>query len=370
MLSFGLPLLLLLLLLVPALAVCTVWAVRQRRLATARFAGSRSSLAGGSSVRGRRRALKAGLFIAGVGLVVLGAARPQHGAHQIVVPRTGSDVVLAIDVSRSMNVQDVSPSRLDRAKQAADALMNHLNGDRVGLVVFAGSAVVRFPLTTDTVAAQQVVDSLAILDSGVKSGTDLDSALAASQGVFSGSATQGKVVVIISDGEDLAGQDFQAAQSAASSGLTIETIGVGTVAGGPVFAVNNVSGATTPVVDPDTGQTAISHRDDGNLLQLAVAGHGTAYDGNSTDFAFALSNSIDRLQPTTFQSGLTSIPVEYFQLPLILALLLLFTDMLLPENLRPRSASARVTPPAAAPAAAVDDSSAPPAAAAAAAYRG
>jgi len=273
-------------------------------------------------------------------LLALACALPEFGHQKLVLPRKGSDVVIAMDVSRSMAVQDVQPSRLDAAKKAADVLIDHLNGDRVALVVFAGSAVDRFPLTTDPDAAKQVVDSVAILDSGVKGGTDLASAFNTGSTILRGDASYGRVIVVVSDGEDLAGNDLQAAAQAAQAGITVETVGVGTAKGGPVYATNSVTQKTVPVIDPDTGETAISRRDDGNLRRLASSGKGTAYDGNSTAFAFDLSGAIDRLQPTRFDSGLATIPFEYFQLPLVLALVLLLADSVLLEGTRVRTAKA------------------------------
>jgi Ca-activated chloride channel homolog len=332
MVTFGLPALLLLLLIVPLAGAMLWWSAKQRRQALLAYAGNRLLWLRSNWTNPRLRRLKAGLMLCTLLLLALAAALPEHGQRKLVLPRAGSDVVIAVDVSRSMGVQDVAPSRLDAAKHAADALVDHLNGDRVAVVVFAGSAVDRFPLTTDLDAAKQVIDSLAILDSGVKGGTDLSSAFQTADTVLKGDATRGRVVVVISDGEDLAGNDLQAARQAAGDSLVIDTIGVGTTAGGPVYALNPLTGQSTAVIDPSTGTTAISHRDDGNLHQLAASGGGTAYDGNTTDFAFDLSGAIDRLQPTRFESDEATIPNEYFQIPLTLALLLLLIDVVATEG--------------------------------------
>jgi Ca-activated chloride channel family protein len=339
MMDFGAPVLLVMLVAVPLVAAAIAWGSRRRRQAIAQFAGSGMSRLRSAPTARARRAVKIVLLLGGVTLLAAAAALPQHGHQHLILPRQGSDVVLAVDVSRSMGVQDVQPSRLDHAKQAADALIDHLAGDRVALVVFAGSAAPRFPLTTDLAAARQVVDSMAILDGGVKGGTDLVAALTTANETLKGDQTRSKVVVIISDGEDLAGSDMQAAARAGAAGLTIETIGVGTQTGGQVFATNPASARTTPVIDPDTGQTAVSHRDDGNLRQLAAAGHGSAYEGNSTDFAFVLSGAIDRLEPTRFASGNATIPYEYFQVPLAAALVLLLVETLITEDRRRRRAA-------------------------------
>ena len=331
MIGFGLAGFLLLLIVVPLLAALLLWGARQRRLAALRFAGNGLTRLTSGPDGSIKRRLKAVLLLTVVALFVLAIARPQLGAQHVVLPREGSDVVLALDVSRSMGVADVKPSRLDAAKQAATALLDHLGGDRVGLVVFAGSADLRFPLTTDFTAARTVVNAVTIKDSGVQAGTGIAEALTTSSNVFTGDQTRGKVIVLISDGEDLSGGDLNAATIAASKGIVINTIGVGTAQGGTVPAITAFAASTQKIIDPATGAPAISHRDDSHLRQLAAAGHGNAYEGNNADFAFDLSTQIDRLEKTRFQSGETDIPIERFQIPLALALALLVLDSLISE---------------------------------------
>jgi len=334
MIQFGLPLLLLLLLAVPVLAAVLGWGIWRQRVAAARFAGGGLTLLRSGRASPWRRGFKASLLLFVAALLAVSIARPQRGSQHVLLPREGSDVIIALDVSRSMGVSDVAPSRLDRAKQAANSLIDHLGGDRVGVVVFAGSASLRFPLTTDFQSAQQVINGIAIRDSGVAAGTDLDAALRTARDALTGDKTTGKVIVLISDGEDLSGSELAANQDAAKAGTTIDTIGVGTAAGGPVFAVDAQTKAATPVIDPSTGTQAISHRDDSHLRQLAAAGHGTAYDGNTTDFAFDLSTSIDSLQKTRFETGEATIPTERFQIPLAIALALLVIESLIAESRR------------------------------------
>lgn len=344
MIRFGLPALLGALLAVPALAAILVWGLRRRAAAERRFAGSGLVLLRSGSIAPGRRRFKAALVLLVAALLAFALARPQIGQTSVVLPREGSDVVIALDVSNSMAAGDVKPTRLDRAKGAAGALIDHLGGDRVGLVVFAGSANARFPLTTDGTAARQVVEGVAIKDTGLKAGTDIAGAIATARGILTGDKTRGKVIVLISDGEDLSGNDLAAVKDAAGAGLIVHTIGVGTAQGGQVFAVDTRTGRgnqARPVIDPATGQTAVSYRDDGNLRSLAAAGNGTAYDGNTTDFAFDLSGSIDRLAKTRFASGATTTPIERFQIPLALALALLLADTLLAETVARRQARSR-----------------------------
>lgn len=332
MIGFGAPVLLVGAVCVPVVWLLVIWGVRRRRATETEFAGAGVALLRSGRVNPAWRAVKTAILLIAIALAAISLARPQIGQTSVVLPREGSDVIIAIDVSRSMEVSDVKPTRLDVAKQAAKSLISHLGGDRVGLVAFAGSATLRFPLTTDDAAARQVIDGLAIGDSGVKPGTDIGEALATARGAYTGDKTRSKVVVLISDGEDLSGNDLAAVSAAANDGITIHSVGVGTTAGGEVSGPDPRTGQVHQVIDPATGTTAISHRDDGNLRQLAAAGHGTAYDGNTTDFAFNLSTSIDSLAKTRFNSGVTTTPIERFQIPLLLALALLIAESLIVDS--------------------------------------
>lgn len=344
---FGSPAMLSALLVVPLIGGLLIWGAWRRRRAETRFAGSGLALLRSGRVSPFRRGLKATLLLAVAALIATALARPQLGERHTLLPREGSDVIIALDVSRSMSVDDVKPTRLDLAKRDADMLLTHLGGDRAGLVVFGGSAELRFPLTTDFTAARQVIDSVAIKDSGVKPGTDMSAALTVANNAFIADKTRGKVVILISDGEDLSGSDLQTVATLTKNGVIVHTVGVGTTAGGQVFSVDPRTNQATPLIDPATGGPAVSHRDDGNLRQLASAGHGTAYDGNTPDFAFDLSTVIGRLQKTRFESGNATIRIERFQIPLAIALVLLVLESLIPDSSRRRArmaAPSRLSP--------------------------
>lgn len=332
MIGFGAPLLLFGIVCVPVVWFLVLWGNRRRRAAQIEFAGGAPGPLQSGRISPVWRGVKTALLLCSIALAAFALARLQVGQTNVVLPREGSDVIVAIDVSRSMEVSDVKPTRLDVAKQSAKSLISHLGGDRVGLVAFAGSATLRFPLTTDDAAARQVVDSLAIGDSGVKPGTDLGEALATSRGAFTGDKTRSKVVVLISDGEDLSNGDLAAVNAATNDGIMIHTVGIGTAEGGEVSGPDPRTGRIQQAIDPATGRTAISHRNDANLRQIAATGHGTAYDGNTTEFAFNLSTAIDSLAKTQFNAGVTRTPIERFQIPLALALALLVLELVIVDS--------------------------------------
>src|SRR5215203_2377789 len=142
--QFARPWALLLLLTVPVIGALLLWLAGWRRRATARLVGREAR----TRASGMARVVKAMLLLSGLALLVIAAARPQIGSRTVLLPREGADVMIALDVSASMLATDIEPNRIERAKSIVGGLFDSLQGDRVGLVVFAGNAILRFPLTT------------------------------------------------------------------------------------------------------------------------------------------------------------------------------------------------------------------------------
>jgi Ca-activated chloride channel family protein len=327
--SFGAPFLLLLLLALLPVAVALLALARWRRTAVRRLVAG----AAGRASR-TRRMLKAGLVLAALALLAVAAARPQHGSRHVLLPREGRDVMVTLDVSVSMLTADVTPNRFDRAKAILGSLLDRLPGDRVGLVVFAGNATLRIPLTSDIEAARAVIQSTTIKEGGLSAGTGIGDGIRVAATSFpTEDAARSKVMLVVSDGEDLSGSPLDAVRTARDKGVTVYTLGVGTAAGGEVV-VPGSGGTPTPRIDPSTGQPATSRLDDALLRQLASAGGGRYFDGNSGDPAAAITDELDRLARTRFESQEGSIPIERFQWFAAAALALLLIDFLLPDTLR------------------------------------
>jgi Ca-activated chloride channel family protein len=192
------------------------------------------------------RRLKQGLIAAGVLLAVFALARPQWGYDWQELSARGVDVVFVIDTSRSMLSQDVLPSRLERAKLAIYDCVEKMTGNRVGLVAFAGDAFLQCPLTLDYDAFRQTleaVDTNTIAEGGTDLGVGLDVAAKALE-----DSGNHKIIVLLTDGEDLEGQGVTEAQALAGQGVTIYTVGVGTPAG-EIIPILNASGQTDFVRD-------------------------------------------------------------------------------------------------------------------------
>ena len=328
--SFGAPWLLLLLLVAPATAALFYWSERRRQAARARFRGA--STLPLVALHPARRRLKEGLIVAALLLLALAAARPRFGTQTTILQRSGADVIVALDVSLSMSATDEQPTRLDRAKAAIEQLISRLQGDRVGLVTFAGSATLRFPLTTDLVAAGEVVQSVTYKDGGLSGGTNIGDALTEAAQGFSGDKTHSKVLLLASDGEDLGQTADQAAAFARQRGVILDTLGVGGTTPVPLTYTDPRSGATTQRAVAGSNQPLTTTADPAALTALATSNGGSFFNGNSDDFAPQLADEIDRLQKSRFADQQGERPVERYPWFLAAGLLLLVIEFALPAG--------------------------------------
>ena len=207
--------------------------------------------------------LAAASFWVALALALLAFARPQWGEVTENVQRAGLDIVICLDTSRSMEVTDVSPSRLERARLEIRSLLSSLEGDRVGLVGFAGVPLALSPLTEDTGAVSMLLD---IADDSLipAQGTDIAKGITESIRLLPQPHDRDQVILLFSDGEDQAKDSVVAARVAARLGLRIFCIGVGTTRGGPVPGPGG-----KPMQDPETGVTALSRLEQQNLRQIA-----------------------------------------------------------------------------------------------------
>ncbi len=254
---------------IPALTGFLYWAWRRRQRDILLFVRSRllaELTVGLSSVR---RQIRLVLIVLSVAAILLALAKPRWGVTFEEVKQNGLDIVVGIDVSRSMNAEDVPPNRLARAKLAAMELMPLAKRDRLGLVAFAGSAFLQCPLTLDEEAFRQSVDTLEV---GLipQGGTALGEAIQVAEESFKKEEGNVKVLVLITDGEDHEAGALEAAEKAAAEGVRIFTIGVGT-AEGDMLHQND---ASEPFFKDSEGNVVKSRLDENHLRELAAKGHG------------------------------------------------------------------------------------------------
>jgi Ca-activated chloride channel family protein len=279
------------------------------------------------SVSHARIVAKRVLFAASLMLLCIALAEPQAGFRWEQVKRRGHDIIFAVDTSRSMLTPDVKPNRLARAKLAIDDFVRHLNGDAVGLVAFAGSAFLQTPITLDYGAFHE---SLSALDTNIipRGGTDITSAIQEADAALQARAGSDKVMILVTDGEDLEGNALAAAKAAAKDGLKIFTVGVGSANGELIPLPADQGGG---FLKDSEGHLVKSRLDESALKALAEATGGSyaplgaENEGLDTLYREALAP----LAKHDLESRSQKIYIERYQWPLGASLVLLLCSLLL-----------------------------------------
>jgi Ca-activated chloride channel family protein len=326
--------------LVPALSVLHAWAGIRRRRALVELADA--ALVGrlADSVSATARRWKAALGVAAMGLLALALARPQFGTRVETVRSVGQDIVVAVDLSRSMLAEDVPPNRLERARLAILRLMQRLDGDRIGLVAFAADAFVQSPLTVDYSAAGMFLAAMHP-DLMPVQGTDLGSALRVSLDALEQGAREARTVVIVTDGEDHEGTFEPQLERAAAEGVRVHVVGIGSMQGVPI-PLYDEQGDRVGFLRDEDGSVVTTRLGDETLRRVAertgaryvrVDAGGAALDELLDELAGAEGEALEERQITQFE--------EQFQIFLGMAGLLLLVEWLLPEGRGGRQARGR-----------------------------
>lgn len=323
-------------------AVWLYWrAARQRRAALDRFGDAALVRRLAGAVHPWRRPAKAVLVVlalAGLGLALIG---PRVGTQLRTVERRGVDLVVALDVSESMRATDVAPSRLKRAKKEIRDLVGRLRGDRVGLVLFAGTGFVQCPLTTDYDALRLFLD-VAGPDRMPVPGTDFGAALDAATTAFDAARpssdstarpgqTRSRVVLLLSDGENHVGSLDAVKRQARNHDVTLFTAGVGTTEGARIPLYEN--GRRVGVKRTQQGEVVRTRLDETALTTLAEGG---AYFrvGSTSSALSTVPTALRQLETTTVAEEQFAAYAEMYQWPLGVALLLLFVEAFIPVRAR------------------------------------
>jgi len=316
------------------LIVCTIMGVmfyrfqKKRAKALERFASGHLLQKLTQGVSPGRRMLKRILLITAVAAVFVALAQPQMGFKWREVKRKGIDILMAVDTSKSMLAEDVRPNRLTRSKLGILDFVSKLEGDRVGLIPFAGKAFLMCPLTLDTRAFKESLDALdtRIIPEG---GTDIAAAIETAQTAFSKN-TNHKILVLVTDGEDLAGNALRAAKAAAKKGMIIYTVGVGTPAGELI----PLPGAGNGLVKDENGQPVKSRLDEARLKEIAQVTGGMYQPlGQKAEGLDAIYQEKLRLVPKQdLAERMEKVPIDRFEWPLFLALILLIIEFALPDT--------------------------------------
>jgi len=333
-LSWGQPLWLWGLAVIPLGILLFVWAERRRADSLRRLVAARlqSTLAG--SVSAVKRRLQFGLLLGALAGFVIALAAPRLGYTFEEAKRKGRDVLIAIDTSRSMLANDVTPNRLTRAKLAAQDLINTLQGDRVGLVAFAGSAFLQAPLTVDYGA---VLASLNELDTDIipSGGTNIAEAIRVAVKAFGKGEGESRCLILFTDGEELDADALAAARAAAGT-IRIFTVGVGSEEGA-LIPVPGEDGGTEFVKDPQ-GNFVKSRLDEGRLREIAALTNGfyLRLQNGPSEMRRIVEEGLAPLKESEFDARMSRKPIERFQWPLGGGLALLTASMLINERRRTR----------------------------------
>ena len=278
---------------------------------------------------GRRGVFKFIVFLLMVACLILGLANLQSGSKMEEVKREGIDLYIAVDVSNSMNAQDIVPSRLDRSKQAINKLISDLQGDRIGVIVFADKAFVQLPITTDYGAAKMFLSSVST-NSVASQGTAIGEAINLAVKSFA-DEERSKAIVIISDGEDHENEAaMEAAREAAKKGVRIYTIGMGLPDGAPSPEYGQ-GGRMTGYKKDRNGNTIITKLDEDMLRRIAEAGGGMYVRANNSNVGLEkIYDDISKMDKTEIETQVFTDYEDQFQwfvgAAIILLLVLVFVS--------------------------------------------
>ena len=279
-----------------------------------------------------RSSVKYFLFRTAFGLLIIASANPQYGENEKTVESKGIDIMIALDISRSMMAEDIvnNYSRLDLAKLAIGKLMNELRGDHVGIVVFAGEAYKQLPLTPDYHVAKLFLKSIGT-DMISSQGTDIGNAIDLCMSSFDLEKNTNKAILIMSDGEDHEEMAVNAANDASNQNVVICTIGMGTDKGVPIPVYKR--GKKIGNKKDKENSTVLTKLNEENLIQIAQAGNGTY--SRAQGLNLNLRKIVDRLnaiERTTLKKEKYSTYDDQFQWFLIPAFILLFLELIILEK--------------------------------------
>ena len=330
MFRFEDPIYLYLLLLIPLFAIIRFVALRTQKRRLRKFGNPLLLKELMPDVSRWRPGIKFWLLQAALALLILMLARPQMGTKISHEKRTGIETIICVDISNSMLAEDVTPSRLDRAKMMVENLVDHFTDDKIGLIVFAGDAFVQLPITSDYVSAKMFLSSVDPSMMGTQ-GTDIARAVEMATHSFTQEKEVGKAIIVITDGEDHEGGAVEAAEAAKKAGMRVYMLGIGSTKGAPIPIPH-----TSDYMTDNTGQTVMSALNEDMCKQIASAGGGAyIHVENNSNAQDLLDQELEKLARKETKATVYSDYDEQFQAFGILALLLLVIEVCLLESKNP-----------------------------------
>jgi Ca-activated chloride channel family protein len=278
----------------------------------------------------RKRTIKTILFLAGFSSLIIALCNLQTGSKLTEVKREGADIIVCLDVSNSMLAQDLMPDRLTRAKYALEKMIDMLEGDRLGLVVFAGEAYVQLPITTDYSAAKMFLESI---NPGMVpvQGTNLADAIKKASESFSNDEGKNRAIILITDGENHESAAIEAAEEANKKEIMINTIGIGSEKGVPIPLLEG--GAVKGYRKDKQGQTVVTRLNSSLLKTIASKAGGVYVQASQADLGLnAILDKIGELDKAQLESKMYTDYEDQFQWFLGLSLIFFFIEFLISER--------------------------------------
>ncbi|MGX8683473.1 MAG: VWA domain-containing protein [Bacteroidales bacterium] len=330
MFRFEEPAYLYLLLLLPVLVAFYLYSNYRRRKAIREFGDPELMASLMPDVSKRRPDIKFALVLVCIALFAVLLARPQFGSKLETVKRQGVEVIIALDISNSMLAQDIQPSRLEKAKRLISQLVDKMEQDKVGLIVFAGDAFTQLPITSDYISAKMFLESIspALI---TKQGTDLGAALSLANRSFTPQDGVGRTIILITDGENHEGGVEQAIKTLTDKDIQINVLGIGSPEGSPIPMEDSRDFRR----DKD-GNIVVTKLNEQMCQELAKAGNGVYVRVDNTNTAQrAIQQAIDKLAKADIETQVYSEYNEQFQAVAWILLLLLIVELLIMERQNP-----------------------------------
>ncbi len=279
----------------------------------------------------RKRITKIILFLLAFSSLILALCNLQTGSKLSEVKREGADLIVCLDVSNSMLAQDLEPNRLERAKYALEKMIDGLEGDRLGLIIFAGEAYVQLPITSDYSAAKLFLSSINTKMVPVQ-GTNLAAAINKAVESFGKDEGKNKAIILITDGENHEIEAVKAAEDAAQKGIMINTIGIGSLNGVPIPLIEN--GKVVGYRKNKAGETIITKLNADVLKQISGKANGVYVQATQSDLGIkAIINKVDELEKAKIDTKMFTDYEDQFQWFLGFALILFVIEFLISERM-------------------------------------
>lgn len=274
--------------------------------------------------------LKLSVYTLALICLILAIANPQFGSKTEEVKRKGVDVMIALDISNSMQAEDLYPTRLERAKRSIQELLTFLKSDRIGIVVFAGEAFVQLPITTDYSAARLFLESIEP-DLISTQGTDIGNAIELCMNSFDFDSPTSKNIILISDGENHEEQAIEAAEAAAEQEVMVHTIGMGSENGAPIPLF--YQGKKVGFRKNKEGNTIVTALNADMLQQIAQTTNGLFVRASNSDSGMrSIFQEMEGLEKVEIGSKIYTDYEDRFQYLLLPAILLLIIELIIPNT--------------------------------------